>query len=271
MEGDHSDARASRVLETLEGLLALDAIRLDDAMTRAAHRIAEVLGADKVDLFLLDDVGECLVAVGASDTPMGRREHELGWDRLPLASGGRTVAVFRSGRSHLTRDTHREGGELPGLVEDLGVRSAVNVPLDIAGERRGVLLACSATPGFFVERDRRFVETIARWLGLVGYRVALTEQLAARSADEASTDADERPLDVLTPRQRAVAALVAEGLTNAEIARRLVMTRGTAANHVQAIRERLGFASRVQVATWAARSGLLAHASDGNGSSRPRP
>lgn len=263
MDGSDPNARAARILETLEGLLALDAIRLDDAMTRAAHRISEVLGADKVDVLLLDDAAQCLVAVGTSDTPMGRREHELGWNRLPLAGGGHTVAVFQRGGSRLTRDTHREPGEPPGLVEDLGVRSAVNVALDVAGERRGVLLVCSATPNFFTERDRRFLQTVARWIGLVSYRLAHAEQVAAQPADGAVADAGF--IDVLTPRQRAVAALVAEGLTNAEIARRLVVTTGTAANHVEAIRKRLGFTSRVQVATWATRHGLVDHASAGAG------
>jgi DNA-binding NarL/FixJ family response regulator len=47
-----------------------------------------------------------------------------------------------------------------------------------------------------------------------------------------------------------VAALVAEGLTNRQIAQRLVISERTAQNHVQHILTKLGFASRGQIAAW---------------------
>jgi non-specific serine/threonine protein kinase len=59
----------------------------------------------------------------------------------------------------------------------------------------------------------------------------------------------------LTPREREVAALVAEGLTNRRIAERLVITTRTADHHVASILAKLGFASRAQVAAWAAAQG----------------
>jgi non-specific serine/threonine protein kinase len=54
-----------------------------------------------------------------------------------------------------------------------------------------------------------------------------------------------------------VAALVARGLTNRQIAAALVITEGTAANHVKHILARLDLDSRVQVAAWAIEHGLL--------------
>jgi pimeloyl-ACP methyl ester carboxylesterase len=63
------------------------------------------------------------------------------------------------------------------------------------------------------------------------------------------------PGGVLTPRQREVAALVAQGLSNREIADRLVITERSAESHVERIRTRLGFRSRAQVAAWVARGG----------------
>ena len=63
--------------------------------------------------------------------------------------------------------------------------------------------------------------------------------------------------DALSPRQREVVALIAEGLTNAEIGRRLTVTPGTAANHVEAVLRRLGVGSRVQAAMWAVAHGLV--------------
>ena len=54
----------------------------------------------------------------------------------------------------------------------------------------------------------------------------------------------------LTPRELEVAALVAEGLTNKEIAARLFLSERTAEGHVEHIRDKLGFGTRSQIATW---------------------
>ncbi len=62
----------------------------------------------------------------------------------------------------------------------------------------------------------------------------------------------------LTPREKEVAALVAGGLTNREIAARLVISERTAEGHVEQIRNKLGFGSRSQVAAWAVAEGLVA-------------
>ena len=62
---------------------------------------------------------------------------------------------------------------------------------------------------------------------------------------------------VLTPREREVAALLAEGLSNGEIARRLFISAKTASVHVSNILAKLGMASRAEVAAWAVRSGLV--------------
>ena len=56
----------------------------------------------------------------------------------------------------------------------------------------------------------------------------------------------------LTRREREVALLVAQGLTNRQIGARLFITEGTARLHVKHILHKLGFSSRAQVAAWAA-------------------
>ncbi|CAM3201788.1 Hydrolase/LuxR domain protein [Prescottella defluvii] len=58
------------------------------------------------------------------------------------------------------------------------------------------------------------------------------------------------PSGELTARQLQVAALVAEGLTNRQIARRLGIEERSAEGHVERIRLRLGVTSRAQVAAW---------------------
>ena len=54
----------------------------------------------------------------------------------------------------------------------------------------------------------------------------------------------------LTSRQFDVASLVAKGLSDKEIAARLLISERTAENHVQHIREKLGVRSRVQIGSW---------------------
>jgi predicted ATPase/DNA-binding CsgD family transcriptional regulator len=79
------------------------------------------------------------------------------------------------------------------------------------------------------------------------------------SAYESSESASPPPaptLDALSRREREVAALVAGGLTNREIAEELVISETTADSHVSHILRKLGFRSRAQIATWAVGQGL---------------
>jgi DNA-binding NarL/FixJ family response regulator len=64
----------------------------------------------------------------------------------------------------------------------------------------------------------------------------------------------------LTARQLEVLELVAEGLTNAEIAERLVVSQRTAEHHVAAVLTKLGSATRRDAARRAAELGLLTQA-----------
>jgi len=60
----------------------------------------------------------------------------------------------------------------------------------------------------------------------------------------------------LTPRERQVAALVAQGKSNREIADELVLSERTVENHVGNILSKLGFGSRAQIAGWVVEKGL---------------
>jgi non-specific serine/threonine protein kinase len=63
---------------------------------------------------------------------------------------------------------------------------------------------------------------------------------------------------LLTPREQEVAALIARGFTNRQIADALVITPRTADTHVRNISTKLELHSRAQVAAWATEQGLLA-------------
>lgn len=60
----------------------------------------------------------------------------------------------------------------------------------------------------------------------------------------------------LTRRERDVAELVAQGLSNKQIAAKLVVSQRTAESHILNILNKLGFNSRTQIATWATNSQL---------------
>ncbi|MGW6730907.1 protein kinase domain-containing protein [Nocardia sp. NPDC055029] len=72
---------------------------------------------------------------------------------------------------------------------------------------------------------------------------ALREQpTASASASDASGE--------LTKRERQVADLIAQGLTNKQIAAKLVISQRTAQGHVEHILTKLGYTSRAQIAAW---------------------
>src|SRR5947209_6446169 len=94
---DVTSQRQDRLLTTLEGLLELPATEVKATLNQATSLIAEVLAADKVDVFFHDPASETLVALGTSDSPMG-------WHRDPPS------------RTHRTAETGGHGARpTPGL------------------------------------------------------------------------------------------------------------------------------------------------------------
>jgi DNA-binding CsgD family transcriptional regulator len=80
--------------------------------------------------------------------------------------------------------------------------------------------------------------------------LALRETLAPAAAP---TPARQSASDSLTAREREIAGLMADGLSNRDIAERLVITEGTVEVHVKHILGKLSFRSRTQVAGWLTR------------------
>ncbi len=170
---------------TLQRLLEIDASTLKDALNQASDQMAEAMGADKVDAFIFDPPSRTLVALGTSNTPMGRLQHASGLERHALANRGRTVEVYETGITFCTGDARQDPGIPPGVKEVLGVQSMLAVPLRVDDTIQGVLAAESSRLNHFGEEELRFFQAAAHWVGMVARRAELTEAMRQSVAEEA--------------------------------------------------------------------------------------
>jgi DNA-binding NarL/FixJ family response regulator len=74
---------------------------------------------------------------------------------------------------------------------------------------------------------------------------------------ELGDPASAKATPVLTPRELDVLGLVAQGLSNARIAQRLVLSEHTVHRHLANILRKLGLSSRAAAVAWVTRAGLI--------------
>jgi DNA-binding CsgD family transcriptional regulator len=244
-----------RFLDAFHQLLTLPGVELRPTLDAASTMVAQAIGADKVDVFLFEADKDSLVALGTSDTPLGRLQHRLGLDRFARSNAGPLARVFETGEPYLTGHADQDPSQPLGVTQALGVRSQIDVCVEVDGQRRGVLAAVSSEPDQFTDREMRFLEAAAGWISLLIHRAQLIEDRLSEAA-QLGRQAVAEELALLTRRQQEVVARVAEGLTNDEIAERLTLVPGTVANHVEAILKRLALRNRTSLATWAVEHGL---------------
>jgi DNA-binding CsgD family transcriptional regulator len=192
------------------------------------------------------------------------------WDRAEAALAELQQLAARAG----TRPLRAAMLAAQGLVEaargdlDAGRRSledaldllgATGAPFELARVRldlAGVLAAVGRE-----ERARREIEAalgVFNELDALGQRARGEALLARLDHPLPPTLQSEppEPLAVLSPREREVLPLVAAGLTNREIAQRLVVSEHTVHRHVTSILRKLGLPSRAAAASLATRHGL---------------
>ncbi|WP_327190594.1 response regulator transcription factor [Streptomyces xinghaiensis] len=102
------------------------------------------------------------------------------------------------------------------------------------------------------------VRTVARGDGLIAPAVTrrLIAEFACPGRESRTSAEDPAVLRTLTPREREVLGCLGEGLSNAEIARRLRMAEATVKTHVSRLLGKLELRSRVQAAVLARELGV---------------
>ena len=120
--------------------------------------------------------------------------------------------------------------ELPGTaIVVLSAHVEVDEAMDLlaGGERTGYLLKSRVTD------VTAFIETVGR----IAAGASVVDPSLVQELVRARRRQD--PLDVLSPREREVLALMAEGASNAGIGRRIFVTEGTVEKHVRSILTKL--------------------------------
>ncbi|MFC9763557.1 LuxR C-terminal-related transcriptional regulator [Rhodococcus jostii] len=258
-----------------------------DSVSAVTH-FEEAIGAaeeteDAVFFHVGSLLGEGVAYMSFGDASEARARHE---QMLALAGTlgdvvycGRSAMIgawawWRDGDPGMARAVIEDGFRLSSSADDsFGIGCSLEVLAWIEADRNpgcaAVLLGAAAAIW------REVGGTMANYLTGLSYHSDCEQQArrglgsrqfeekyqrgSAFSVDEAVRYAfDEQPVpakkspevDALSRRERQVAELVAEGLTNRAIAAKLVISQRTAQGHVENILSKLGYTSRTQIATW---------------------
>jgi DNA-binding NarL/FixJ family response regulator len=183
------------------------------------------------------------------------------------ASGRQAVALARQ----IQPDVLLVDIALPGID---GVEVTRRLAVDADASRTRVLIlsrserdeevfpSLLAGASGFLRRDTEPAELVRAVRTVAAGNGSLSPSVVRRVIAELSSQPDPglpgpAQLDQLTAREREVMVLVAAGLSNDQIAERLVVTRATAKTHVSSARRKLGAHSRAQLVTLAYEAGLV--------------
>src|SRR5438477_4956861 len=254
------------VLETLAevGVAFTNERQLDPVLDRLLGTALQVVRADAGSVMLLSRERDTLVVVAArgprAATILGTRQPAdrsvAGW----ALRAGETVLLHGSAEFSTTAvsDHPRE------------LASSVVVPLALSGRLVGVLNA-SREPGAprMDEQAARLLELLANQAAILIDSVQMLDELQRKDqrleqlVDQLLGETGRRPatsIDLLAPltrREQQVLELLVDGLTNREIAMRLVVEPDTGKDHVQSIIKKLGATDRTHAAVIAVRGGIV--------------
>lgn len=168
-----------------------------------------------------------------------------------LAGDETTDLIGRLGRADTAVIVLAESDEEAGVIDALRAGARGYLPRWVSADRlvdairevaRHETVLDSSVTGYLL----RFLEDPPPTGGPAGGRTA------AQGGSPGGADVD--PAGELTPRQREIACLVGDGLSNAEVAGRLYLSQATVKSHLTVILKRLGVRDRTQLAIMINRS-----------------
>jgi DNA-binding NarL/FixJ family response regulator len=150
-------------------------------------------------------------------------------------------------------------------IRRLAARGTASIALTTYADDASVLGALRAGARGYLTKDagaeqiKSAVEAVAR--GEAALDPAIQHHVLA--AVSAPVEVERELPDELTPREAEVLGLIAEGLTNGEIAERLVVSAATVKSHVNHIFAKIGARDRAQAVVYAYANGITGSSSTG--------
>jgi predicted ATPase/DNA-binding CsgD family transcriptional regulator len=261
--GDHR--RAAELLERSVAVYRTAGSRLD--LARALHCLANAMRFQTQYHKTVPLFEEALTIFQTLSDTRGRATtlHNLGYLALSQGDHRQAWTLFRESLT---------------LARELGDRRVLNCLAGLAGTSStarprwaarlfgavGTLMSAAGAqlepanrPIFdqhMAATKRRLGERAFSAAWAKGATMTLDQAIAYALADEGTTPPGDLTVPSLTAREREVASLIAQGLTNREIASRLVIAERTVDAHVEHILNKLGYSSRTRIAVWAVEAGL---------------
>ncbi len=233
-------------------------------LSRCERRYAQSQAPYEEAVALLRDLGAERDLAGALQN--------LGHVYLHLDNADRAESLF-----HESMALQQAQHNTPGMAECLIGFAALAAARDLPAAAARLLAAAAAagwdnrTPDWHATR-MEYEQTLAlahARLGEAAFRTeqAVGEMLSLSQAVEyalnlpadaaVAAESSKGPVQGLTGREREVAALVALGRSNAEIADEMVLSKRTVEKHIANILSKLALSSRAQIVRWAIEHGLI--------------
>jgi len=187
----------------------------------------------------------------------GLRLNQACGQRLGMARGLEAFAALAAARQQ-PEQAARLAGAACQLRESLGQPTGIGSRIEATLEVARDLLGASKAAALFAEgREMTADDAVGYALGSPDSGLGRSGSSPADPAEHTWADparlAAARSSAPLTAREHEIVLLIARGLSNRQIADELIISPATAARHVANILAKLGFSSRTQVASWAAR------------------
>jgi ATP/maltotriose-dependent transcriptional regulator MalT len=243
--------------------------RLDEArelFLQAGSHLRALVGLGRLAL----EAGDPAAAADGAERALRRAPEASLMDRLP-ALELLVRARAELGELDAAADAYAELERAAAEFDTPYIRGRTRLAAGRLAAARGVheqaRRAFEDAVDLLAESAAAYEEALAR-LELAGALAALGRDQAAAAEREAGTAAlaglgarvpttERRALAELTPRELEILRLVAQGLNDAEIAERLVLSQHTVHRHVANVRTKLRLPSRTAAVAYAARAGLL--------------